>query len=268
MSKNQHTKGLPLMAGNWKMNENHLEAIALVQKLAFTLSDKDFAKVDVAVLPPFTDLRSVQTLVEGDRLRIAYGAQHLSPHDKGAYTGDVSGPMLAKLGCDYVLAGHSERRQYHHEDDALVNSKVKAGFGNEIPRILCVGETLEVRQQGQQLHHCVGQVTRGVDGLTAEQVASMVIAYEPIWAIGTGEVASPDDAQEACAGIRACVSAIHGPATATRLRIPYGGSVKSDNIAPIMAQPDVNGALVGGASLDAAEFARIVRYESAGAALK
>ena len=260
--------GLPLMAGNWKMNENHLEAIALVQKLAFTLSDKDFAKVDVAVLPPFTDLRSVQTLVEGDRLRIAYGGQDLSPQDKGAYTGDVSGPMLAKLGCDYVLAGHSERRQYHHEDDALVNSKVKAAFRNEITPILCVGETLDVRQQGRQVDHCVGQVQGGLDGLTAEQVASMVIAYEPIWAIGTGEVASPQDAQEACAAIRECVLAIHGHETAARLRILYGGSVKSDNVAPIMAQPDVNGALVGGASLDAAEFARIVRFESAGAALK
>ena len=266
MSKNQHTKGLPLMAGNWKMNENHLEAIALVQKLAFTLSDKDFTKVDVAVLPPFTDLRSVQTLVEGDRLRIAYGAQDLSPHDKGAYTGDVSGPMLAKLGCDYVLAGHSERRQYHHEDDALVNAKVKAAFRNEITPIMCVGETLEVRQRGQQVDHCVSQVRGGLEGLSAEQVASMVIAYEPIWAIGTGEVASPQDAQEACAAIRECVSAIHDHATASSLRILYGGSVKSDNVAPIMAQPDVNGALVGGASLDAAEFAKIVRFETAGAA--
>ena len=268
MSKNQHTKGLPLMAGNWKMNENHLEAIALVQKLAFTLSDKDFAKVDVAVLPPYTDLRSVQTLVEGDRLRIAYGAQDLAPQDKGAYTGDVSGPMLAKLGCDYVLAGHSERRQYHHEDDALVNAKVKAAFRNEITPIMCVGETLEVRQRGQQVDHCVSQVRGGLEGLSAEQVASMVIAYEPIWAIGTGEVASPQDAQEACAAIRECVSAVHDHETAESLRILYGGSVKSDNVAPIMAQPDVNGALVGGASLDAGEFAKIVRFETAGAALK
>jgi triosephosphate isomerase (TIM) len=255
--------GLPLMAGNWKMNENHLEAIALVQKLAFTLSDKDFARVDVAVLPPFTALRSVQTLVEGDRLRIAYGAQDLSPHSKGAYTGDVSGPMLAKLGCDYVLAGHSERRQYHDEDDALVNAKVKAAFGCEITPILCVGETLHVRQQGQQVEHCIGQVTNGLDGLSAEQVAGMVIAYEPIWAIGTGEVASPQDAQEACGAIRDCVSALHGHETASSLRILYGGSVKSDNVAPIMAQPDVNGALVGGASLDAAEFAKIVRFDAA-----
>jgi triosephosphate isomerase len=267
MSKNQpKIQGLPLMAGNWKMNENHLEAIALVQKLAFTLSDKDFTQAEVAVLPPFTALRSVQTLVEGDRLRIAYGAQDLSPFDKGAYTGDVSGPMLAKLGCDYVLAGHSERRQFHHEDDELVNSKVKAAFRNEITPILCVGEALEVRQQGGQVDHCVGQVTRGLDGLSAEQVASMVIAYEPIWAIGTGEVASPDDAQEACAAIRRCVSAVHDHETAASLRILYGGSVKSDNVTPIMDQPDVNGALVGGASLDAAEFARIVRYQTTGVA--
>ena len=267
MSRNQpKIQGLPLMAGNWKMNQNHLEAIALVQKLAFTLSDKDFTRAEVAVLPPFTDLRSVQTLVEGDRLRISYGAQDLSPYDKGAYTGDVSGPMLAKLGCDYVLAGHSERRQHHHEDDELVNSKVKAAFRNEITPILCVGEALEVRQQGQQVDHCVGQVTRGLDGLSAEQVASMVIAYEPIWAIGTGEVASPDDAQEACAAIRQCVSAVHDHETAGSLRILYGGSVKSDNVTPIMDQPDVNGALVGGASLDAAEFARIVRYQTTGVA--
>jgi triosephosphate isomerase len=266
MSRRQpKIQGLPLMAGNWKMNQNHLEAIALVQKLAFTLTDKDFTKVEVAVLPPFTDLRSVQTLVEGDRLRIAYGGQDLSPHDKGAYTGDVSGPMLAKLGCDYVLAGHSERRQYHHEDDELVNSKVKAAFRNEITPILCVGETLEVRQQNQQVGHCVGQVTRGLNGLSAEQVASMVIAYEPIWAIGTGEVASPDDAQEACAAIRRCVSAVHDHETAASLRILYGGSVKSDNVAPIMAQPDVNGALVGGASIDVAEFSKIVRYDTADA---
>jgi triosephosphate isomerase len=263
MSGKEQNQRLPLMAGNWKMNDNHLEAIALVQKLAFTLSDKDFARVDVAVLPPFTSLRSVQTLVEGDRLRIAYGAQDLSEHDKGAYTGDVSGPMLAKLGCDYVLAGHSERRQYHHEDDALVNAKVKAAFRNEITPILCVGETLDVRQQGQQVAHCLDQVTRGLDGLSAEQVAGMVIAYEPIWAIGTGEVASPQDAQEACAAIRDCVSTVQGHETAGSLRILYGGSVKSDNVTPIMAQPDVNGALVGGASLDAAEFARVCRFDTA-----
>jgi len=258
--------GLPLMAGNWKMHENHLEAIALVQKLAFTLSNKDFDAVDVAVLPPFTALRSVQTLVDGDRLRIAYGAQDISSHPSGAYTGEVSASMLAKLGCDYVLCGHSERRQHHHEDDALINAKVKIALEAEITPILCVGETLEIRQQGQQIEHIVQQVTGGLDGVTTEQVSDMVVAYEPIWAIGTGEVATPQDAQEACAGIRTYVSAVHGRETAASLRILYGGSVKSDNIAPIMAQPDVNGALVGGASLDAGEFAKICRYEVAPAA--
>jgi triosephosphate isomerase (TIM) len=257
--RRERKPGLPLMAGNWKMHGNHLEAIALVQKLAFTLSDKDFDVVDVAVLPPFTSLRSVQTLVEGDRLRLAYGAQDVSPHPPGAYTGDVSASMLAKLGCDYVLAGHSERRGYHHEDDALVNAKVKAALGSGITPILCVGEALEIREQGQQVDYCVGQVTRSLDGIPAEQVAGMVVAYEPLWAIGTGEVATPEDAQEACAAIRQHVSAVHGRETAASLRILYGGSVKADNVAPIMAQPDVNGALVGGASLDASEFTEVCR---------
>ena len=264
--RGERKPGLPLMAGNWKMHENHLEAIALVQKLAFTLSDKDFDTVDVAVLPPFTALRSVQTLVDGDRLRIAYGAQDVSSHPSGAYTGEVSASMLAKLGCDYVLCGHSERREHHHEDDALVNAKVKIALETEITPILCVGEALEVRQQGRQVEHCVSQVTGSLAGIPAEQVAGMVIAYEPIWAIGTGEVATPQDAQEACAAIREYVSAVHGRETAGSLRILYGGSVKSSNIAPIMAQPDVNGALVGGASLDAGEFAKICRYEVAPAA--
>ena len=207
--RGERKPGLPLMAGNWKMHENHLEAIALVQKLAFTLSDKDFDTVDVAVLPPFTALRSVQTLVDGDRLRIAYGAQDISSHPSGAYTGEVSASMLAKLGCDYVLCGHSERREHHHEDDALVNAKVKIALEAEITPILCVGEALEVRQQGRQVEHCVSQVTGSLAGIPAEQVAGMVIAYEPIWAIGTGEVATPQDAQEACAGnqrVRFCGS--------------------------------------------------------------
>jgi triosephosphate isomerase (TIM) len=250
----------PLIAGNWKMNQNHFEAIALVQRLAFTLTVKDFEVTDVAVLPPFTALRSVQTLVDGDRLRIGYGAQDLSQHDQGAYTGDISGPMLSKLGCTYVLAGHSERRQYHHEDDALVNGKVKAALRNGMTPVLCVGENLEVRQEGRQVEHTVGQLDGSLRSVAAEQVAGMVIAYEPVWAIGTGEVATPDDAQELCAAIRSRVSAIHGSETAGSVRILYGGSVKSGNIAPIMAQPDVDGALVGGASLDAAEFAKICRY--------
>jgi triosephosphate isomerase len=250
----------PLIAGNWKMNQNHFEAIALVQRLAFTLNVKDFDATDVAVLPPFTALRSVQTLVDGDRLRIGYGAQDLSQHDGGAYTGDISGPMLSKLGCTYVLAGHSERRQYHHEDDALVNAKVKAALRNGMTPVLCVGENLEVRQEGRQVEHTVAQLDGSLRSVPAEQVAGMVIAYEPVWAIGTGEVATPDDAQELCAAIRSRVSAVHGSETAGSVRILYGGSVKSGNIAPIMAQSDVDGALVGGASLDAAEFAKICRY--------
>jgi len=248
------------MAGNWKMNCNHLEAIALVQKLAFTLTPKDFTFVEVVVLPPFTDLRSVQTLTDGDKLKIGYGAQDLSPHAKGAYTGDISGPMLAKLGCSYVLAGHSERRQYHHEDDALVNAKVRAALAVSITPILCVGESLDVRRAGDHVAFTLGQLDGSLAKVPAEAVASMVIAYEPVWAIGTGEVASPDDAQEMCAAIRERISRVHGAETAASVRILYGGSVKDDNIAPIMAQPDVDGALVGGASLDAAQFASICRY--------
>jgi triosephosphate isomerase (TIM) len=250
----------PLIAGNWKMHGNHLEAIALVQKLAFTLNDKDYQATDVAVLPPFTALRSVQTLVDGDKLRIAYGAQDISQHEQGAYTGDVSGPMLAKLGCHYVLAGHSERRQYHHEDDALVNAKVKAAFRADIVPILCIGEELAVRRAGNHISHTLGQLDRAWKGLDAAQVARMVIAYEPVWAIGTGEVARPEDAQEVIAAIRERVSAIHGDDVAADVRILYGGSVKAGNIAAIMAQPAVDGALVGGASVDAGEFAKICRY--------
>jgi len=248
------------MAGNWKMNCNHLEASALVQKLAFTLTPKDFTFVEVVVLPPFTELRSVQTLTDGDKLKIGYGAQDLSPHAKGAYTGDISGPMLAKLGCSYVLAGHSERRQYHHEDDALVNAKVRAALAVSITPILCVGESLDVRRAGDHVAFTLGQLDGSLAKVPAEAVASMVIAYEPVWAIGTGEVASPDDAQEMCAAIRERISRVHGAETAASVRILYGGSVKDDNIAPIMAQPDVDGALVGGASLDAAQFASICRY--------
>ena len=251
---------LPLIAGNWKMNSNHLEAIALVQKLAFALNNKDFEAAEIAVLPPFTSLRSVQTLVIGDRLRIVYGAQDLSAHEKGAYTGDVSGPMLAKLGCTYVTVGHSERRQWHNEDDALVNAKAKAALSFGLVPIVCIGEGLGVRREGNHVGHCVGQIDGALGGIPAEKVASLVIAYEPVWAIGTGEVATPDDAQEVCAAIRERISASHGAETAASARILYGGSVKSDNIAPIMAQADVDGALVGGASLDANEFVKICRY--------
>jgi triosephosphate isomerase (TIM) len=250
----------PLIAGNWKMHNNHFQAIALTQKLAFMLNAKDFDATDVAVLPAFTSLRSVQTLVEGDKLQLAYGAQDISAHDDGPYTGDVSGPMLAKLGCQYVLAGHSERRRYHGEQDALVNAKAKAAFRNGITPVLCVGEPLDVRRSRDHIGYTIAQLDGGLDGIKGEQVAGMVVAYEPVWAIGTGEVATPEDAQEVCAAIRGRVSAVHGDAAAAGARILYGGSVKSDNMAAIMAQPDIDGGLVGGASLDAEEFVRICRY--------
>ena len=251
---------LPLIAGNWKMHENHLEAIALVQKLAFTLTAKDFEFVEVAVFPPFTALRSVQTLIDADKLRLSYGAQDLSQYDSGAYTGDISGPMLAKLGCDYVLAGHSERRQYHGETDEIVNAKVEAALRSGLTPILCLGEGLEMRQSGKHVAHCTGQLDRSMKGISSEAVAAMVIAYEPVWAIGTGEVATPADAEEMTSAIRSRISELHDAETAASVRILYGGSVKPDNVAPIMAQPDVDGALVGGASLDAGQFAQICRY--------
>ncbi|AEW93470.1 MULTISPECIES: triose-phosphate isomerase [Streptomycetaceae] len=250
----------PLIAGNWKMNLNHLEAIAHVQKLAFALTDKDHDAVEVAVLPPFTDLRSVQTLVDGDKLRIKYGAQDLSAHDSGAYTGEISGAMLAKLKCAFVAIGHSERRQYHGETDEQVNAKVKAAYRHGLTPILCVGEGLEVREAGNQVAHTLAQVDGALKDVPADQARTIVIAYEPVWAIGTGKVATPEDAQEVCGAIRARLAELYDAGVADAVRIQYGGSVKSGNIAAIMAQADVDGALVGGACLDADEFVKIVRY--------
>ena len=253
---------VPLMAGNWKMNLDHLQATHLVQKLDWTLRDArhDYDAVEVAVIPPFTDLRSVQTLVEGDRLRLHYGAQDLSPHASGAYTGDISGAFLKKLGCTYVVVGHSERREYHDETDDVVAAKVKAAYAHELTPILCCGEALEVRKEGRQVEHVVAQLRAALDGVTKEQAASVVIAYEPIWAIGTGEVATPEDAQEVCAAIRNLLADLYSGDLADGVRILYGGSVKAANVAAIMAQEDVDGALVGGASIDPAEFAAICRY--------
>ncbi|MDQ5974468.1 MAG: triosephosphate isomerase [Actinomycetota bacterium] len=250
----------PLMAGNWKMNLNHLEAIALVQKLAFALTEDDYAAVDAAVLPPFTDIRSVQTLVDGDKYDIQYGGQDLSPNDAGAFTGDISGAMLAKLGCTYVTVGHSERREYHNETDAVVNAKAKAALRHGLVPIVCMGEGLEIRQAGTHVAHVLAQLDADIDGLTAEQVAGLVIAYEPVWAIGTGEVATPEDAQEVCGAIRSRIKETLGSAVADSVRILYGGSVKSSNVAGIMAKADVDGALIGGASLDPDEFVGIVRF--------
>jgi triosephosphate isomerase len=249
----------PLIAGNWKMNLNHLEAIALTQKLAFSLPEKLLGDVEVVVLPPFVDIRSVQTLIHGDKLLLGYGAQDLSPHVNGAYTGDISGSMLAKLGCQYAVVGHSERRAYHHEDDELVAAKVKAALTNDITPILCVGEGMDVREAGGHVAHSCEQLDMALKGLKPDQVEKIVVAYEPIWAIGTGKTATPEDAQEMSAALRNQIADKHGN-TADRVRILYGGSVKAANIAAIMAQPDVDGALVGGASIDAEEFVRICRF--------
>ncbi|HST98919.1 MAG TPA: triose-phosphate isomerase [Geodermatophilus sp.] len=260
----------PLIAGNWKMHLTHLEAIGLVQKLAFSLKEPELEAAEVVVLPPFTALRSVQTLVTGDKLGIGYGAQDLSVQDSGAYTGEVSGAMLAALACRYVVVGHSERRMLHGEDDAVVAGKVQAALRHGLVPILCVGEGLEVRRAGEHVPHCTAQLEAALEGLTAEQVTSpgegtgIVIAYEPVWAIGTGEVATPEDAQEVCGALRPRLAERFGAETAGIVRILYGGSVKASNTAGILAGPDVDGALVGGASLDADEFAQICRTAADG----
>ena len=251
------------MAGNWKMNLNHLEAIAVTQKLVYSLNDKDYDAVDVAILPPFTDIRSIQTLVDGDRLRLQYGAQDLSPEKGGAFTGDISGSMLSKLGCTFVVVGHSERRTIHKEDDALVNRKIRAALDHDLTPIFCVGEELSVRESGTHVSHVVRQVRNGLVGFHKPDLKKIVIAYEPVWAIGTGKTATPEDAQEVCAAIREEIESLGSAEIADGMRILYGGSVKSANIAEIMKQGDVDGALIGGASLDPEELARIVKFHTA-----
>ncbi|GAB3822291.1 triose-phosphate isomerase [Tessaracoccus terricola] len=252
----------PIMAGNWKMNLNHVEATGLVQKLAWTLADKEYdgTKSECVVIPPFTDLRTVQTLIDGERMPIILGAQNVSEHDSGAYTGEISADMLAKLQVSYVVIGHSERRQYHGETDELINAKAKKVLAAGMTPIICVGEGLDIRKEGTHVEYTLDQVRGTLAGLTAEQVAGLVIAYEPVWAIGTGEVATPADAQEVCGAIRADVAALYDQPTADAVRIQYGGSVKAGSVAQLMAQPDVDGALVGGASLQPEEFAAIVRF--------
>jgi triosephosphate isomerase len=250
----------PLIAGNWKMNLNHLEAIAVTQKLAYSLEERDLEAVDVVVLPPFTDIRSVQTLVDGDRLKLAYGAQDISPEKSGAFTGDISGSMLKKLDCSYVVVGHSERRAIHGEDDALVNRKIRAVLDNEMTPIFCIGEELAIREAGTHVSHVLSQVREGLKGFHKPELKKIVLAYEPVWAIGTGKTATPEDAQEVCSAIRGELAKIASDEIAANARILYGGSVKSANIVDIMKQPDVDGALVGGASLDPEEFARICKF--------
>lgn len=252
----------PLISGNWKMHHNHFEALQLVQKLSYLLTAEDHAAVEVSVHPPFTDLRTVQTyfMSEKEPIPIALGAQHCHFEEKGAFTGEVSPPMLAKLDVKYVITGHSERRELFGETDELVNAKVKAIIKAGMTPILCCGETLEEREAGSTEAKVRGQVEAGLAGLTKQQVGSLVIAYEPIWAIGTGRTASSDDAQSVCALVRAVVAERAGAEAAGSVRVQYGGSVKPTNAAELMAQPDIDGALVGGASLDADEFARIVQH--------
>ena len=252
----------PFMAGNWKMNLNHLEAIAHVQAIAFSLTDDDYDAVEVGVMVPFTDIRSVQTLTDADKIRIVYGSQDISAHDSGAYTGEISGQMLAKLGCTYAVVGHSERRAYHDEDDAVVNSKVVAAYRNDLVPILCIGEEKEIREAGEHVAHTLSQLDGGLADIPAEQAERIVIAYEPVWAIGTGLTATPEDAQEMCGAIRARLAELYSQDVADKIRIQYGGSVKGSNAAAIMAQPDVDGALIGGASLDPEDFVAIIRFRN------
>jgi triosephosphate isomerase len=251
----------PLIAGNWKMNLNHLEAIGLVQKIHYLLRPVDHDRVEVVVCPPFTALRSVQTLIEGDQMPIGLGAQNCHPDPNGAFTGEISPPMLARLKCSYVIVGHSERRQHLAESDGLVNRKAKAVLQAGMTPIVCVGEVLAEREAGRAEEVVETQVLGSLAGLSAEQLGSIVVAYEPVWAIGTGRNATPADARDMIAHIRRLVEKLGGTDVAERVRVQYGGSVKAGNITSIMAEPGIDGALVGGASLDAEEFALIVRYQ-------
>jgi triosephosphate isomerase len=248
-----------LVAGNWKMNLNHLEAIALVQKIAYDLKPDELDRVETVVFPPFVDLRSVQTTIDGDKLAVGYGAQDLSPFDSGAHTGDVSGPMLAKIGCSYVIVGHSERRTDHQETDAVVAAKVAAAYRNGLTPIVCIGEHEDVRVAGNHVEHCLAQLDGSLAGVTLKQAETVVIAYEPVWAIGTGRTASAQDAQDMCAAVRGRLAELFTPELAAGIRVLYGGSVKAANAAELFTMPDVDGGLVGGASLHAEEFTAIVR---------
>jgi triosephosphate isomerase len=250
----------PIVSGNWKMNHNHFEAIQCVQKLAYLLQKEDFDAVEVTVHPPFTDLRSMQTLFDADQLRMKLGAQNCHPEEKGAFTGEISPVFLAKLGVQYVIVGHSERRELFGESDEFVARKVAAVQKHGMTPILCVGETLEEREAGTTLDKVKRQIRVALDKRSSDQVKSMVIAYEPIWAIGTGKNATPADAQEVILAIREEVAAVSTRPAAQAVRIQYGGSVKAGTAADFMRQPDIDGLLVGGASLDPTEFARIVQY--------
>ncbi|MFT4088468.1 MAG: triose-phosphate isomerase [Gordonia sp. (in: high G+C Gram-positive bacteria)] len=254
----------PLIAGNWKCNLNHFEAIALVQKISFALPEKYFEKVDVTVIPPFTDIRSVQTIVDGDKLLLTYGAQDLSEHDSGAYTGEISGAFLEKLGCTFVVVGHSERRTLHGESNETVLAKTKAALRHGLTPIVCIGEGLQIREAGEHVAYNVEQLKASLAGLSAAEIAKVVVAYEPVWAIGTGRVASAQDAQEVCAAVRGALGELADADTASSVRVLYGGSVNAKNVGEIVGQTDVDGALVGGASLKADEFAQLSAIAAGG----
>ncbi len=248
----------PVVSGNWKMHLNHFEALQLVQKLSYNLTDADFDAADVTVHPPFTDLRTVQTAIDSDKMKVQLGAQTCHFADKGAFTGEVSPAMLAKLHVQWVIVGHSERRQLFGETDSLVRRKLQAVLDHGMKPIVCVGETLEERELGATATKVEGQVRAALEGCSPEVVAGLVFAYEPIWAIGTGRTATPDDAQTTCALVRRVVGDLAGAGAADAVRVQYGGSVKASNASELLSQPDVDGLLVGGASLDADEYAAIV----------
>ncbi|GAA3000507.1 triose-phosphate isomerase [Microbacterium aurantiacum] len=255
------TTRMPLIAGNWKMNLDHLQAVAFVQKLHWTLKDAghDHSTVEVAVFPPFTDLRTVQTLLDADKIPFALGAQDLSTHDSGAYTGEISGAFLSKLDARYVIIGHSERREYHAEGDDVVAAKVQAALRHGLVPVICVGETSEDLEKFGASAVPVSQLRAALDGVAAD--ADIVVAYEPVWAIGSGQAATPEQAQDVCAKLRDVVAEALDADAAARTRVLYGGSVKAANIAGFMREPDVDGALVGGASLLVDEFSSIIRFQ-------
>ena len=250
-----------LLAGNWKMNHDHLEAISTVQKLAWALEDAklDDSQCEVVVIPPFTDIRSVQTLVQGDKLWLRYGAQDVSRHEPGAHTGEIAATFLSRLGCTYVVVGHSERRADNHETNDVVAAKVRAALGHDLVPILCVGESLDQREDGTHVEFTLAQLEESLAGLSADELDGLVIAYEPVWAIGTGKTATAEDAAEMAAAIRARLRETFGDSLADATRILYGGSVKTDNVADILVSDDVDGALVGGASLSGPDFAALCK---------
>lgn len=250
----------PIIAGNWKENQTHTDAIALVRTLSYELKEPDYERVDIVVCPPFTALRSVQLVLEDEYIPIALGAQNLHWDDEGAYTGEISGVFLKAMHCQYVIVGHSERRKYFGETDETVNKRVEAAFRNKLTPIVCVGETLEEREDGATQSVLERQVREGLAGFSPALIGSIVVAYEPVWAIGTGKAATPEDANDTIGSIRKTLASITSDTVAQKIRIQYGGSVSAGNIAQLMSQPEIDGALVGGASLDPKSFGMIVKF--------